>query len=152
MELKSTSFAQGAAIPRRHTCDGEDMSPPLEWGAAPAGTASFALICDDPDAPAGTWDHWLIWNIPGSAAGLPEGLPADGQLADGARQGANGWRTVGYRGPCPPRGKPHRYFFRLYALDRLLDLPPGAGKPQLQQAVRGHVVDQAELMARYGRS
>lgn len=150
-ELSSTAFSQGETIPRDHTCDGLDRSPPLTWRDAPAGAASFALICDDPDAPVGTWDHWVIWDIPGSAKSLPEGIPTDDELPDGARQGKNGWGTNGYRGPCPPRGKPHRYFFRLYALDAMLALAPGATKSQLHRAMEGHVLDEAELMGRYGR-
>jgi Raf kinase inhibitor-like YbhB/YbcL family protein len=152
MELTSEAFGTGESIPREHTCDGADRSPPLSWQGAPGGAASFALICDDPDAPVGTWDHWVIWNIPGTSMGLPAGVPTDDTLPDGARQGKNGWKTNGYRGPCPPRGGPHRYFFRLYALDAILDLASGAAKGQLLKAMEGHILAEAELMGRYARS
>jgi Raf kinase inhibitor-like YbhB/YbcL family protein len=150
-ELSSTAFTAGETIPRDHTCDGVDLSPPLVWRGTPEGTASFALICDDPDAPAGTWDHWVIWNIPGGSVGLAEGIDTGATLPDGARQGKNSWGTVGYRGPCPPRGKPHRYFFKLFALDATLDLAAGASKKQLLKAIEGHILAEAELMGRYGR-
>jgi Raf kinase inhibitor-like YbhB/YbcL family protein len=150
-ELSSTAFEPEATIPRAHTCDGDDRSPPLAWHGAPPGTAGYALICDDPDTPAGTWVHWLIWNVPGDGQGLPEGVPADETLSDGARQGQNDFRRIGYGGPCPPRGRPHRYFFKLYALDTTLDLAPGANKKQLLTAMQDHVLAEAELMGRYGR-
>lgn len=150
-EISSTAFKHGESIPREHTCDGADVSPPLAWRDAPAGTVTFALICDDPDAPVGTWDHWVIWNIPGTSSGLPSGVPREDILPDGARQGKNGWGTNGYRGPCPPRGKPHRYFFRLYALDTTLDLRPGASKQQVLAAMKGHILAQAEFYGLYQR-
>ncbi len=150
-ELSSTAFEPETTIPRDYTCDGDDRSPPLAWHDAPPGTASYALICDDPDAPAGTWVHWLIWNVPGDGQSLPEGVPADETLPDGARQGQNDFRRIGYGGPCPPRGRPHRYFFKLYALDTTLDLAPGASKKQLLKAMQDHVLAEAELMGRYGR-
>ncbi len=150
-EISSAAFKHGENIPREHTCDGADVSPPLTWREAPAGTVSFALICDDPDAPVGTWDHWVIWNIPGTSSGLPRGVPRADTLPDGARQGKNGWGTNGYRGPCPPRGKPHRYFFRLYALDTTLDLRPGASKQQVLAAMEGHILAQAEFYGLYQR-
>jgi Raf kinase inhibitor-like YbhB/YbcL family protein len=150
-ELSSTAFEPETTIPRTHTCDGDDRSPPLAWHDAPQGTASYALICDDPDAPAGTWVHWLIWNVPGDGQSLPEGIPTDETLPDGARQGQNDFRRIGYGGPCPPRGRPHRYFFKLYALDTTLDLAPGANKKQLLKAIQDHVLAEAELMGRYGR-
>jgi Raf kinase inhibitor-like YbhB/YbcL family protein len=152
MELTSPAFGPGEHIPRQHTCDGADRSPALTWTGAPGGVVGFALVCDDPDAPVGTWDHWLIWNIPGENAGLPEGVPTDDTLPDGACQGKNGWGTNGYRGPCPPRGRPHRYFFRLYALDAALNLAPGADKSRLLSAMGGHVLAEAELMGRYARA
>ncbi len=151
LSLTSTAFTEGGTIPRDHTCDGADRSPPLSWSGVPAGTAVFALICDDPDAPVGTWDHWVIWDIPGDLTGLPEGVAPLDTLPDGARQGRNGWGTNGYRGPCPPRGKPHRYFFRLYALDASPGLRAGATKGQLLHAMEGHILAEAELMGRYGR-
>lgn len=126
--LRSTDFAEGASIPRAFTCEGEDRSPALEWSDAPAGTKTFALIADDPDAPVGTWVHWVIYNIPGSAHSLPSGMEKKERLADGSRQGRNDFRKTGYNGPCPPPGKPHRYFFKLYALSAELTLASGAGK------------------------
>jgi Raf kinase inhibitor-like YbhB/YbcL family protein len=149
-ELTSTVFAQGEPIPLKYTCDGEDVSPPLEWGDPTQGTQSFALISDDPDAPVGTWDHWVLYNLPGEARSLPEAVPPDAELPDGSRHGQNSWRRLGYGGPCPPSGT-HRYFFKLYALDTTLDLASGANKKQLLQAMEGHILGQAELMGVYSR-
>ena len=143
-QLSSSAFAAGQPIPGQYTCRGKDISPPLSWGEPPKGTQSFALTCDDPDAPGGVWVHWTIYNLPGNTRALLEGLPTDGQLPDGSRQGLNGWRQTGYRGPCPPSGT-HRYFFRLYALDAPLNLPAGADKQQLTKAMEGHILLQAEL-------
>jgi len=147
-QLSSSAFAQGQPIPPQYTCRGKDVSPPLNWSDAPAGTQSFALICDDPDAPAGDWVHWLIYNLPAATHSLPEGVPTDGQLPDGSRQGLNGWGQTGYRGPCPPSGT-HRYFFKLYALDTVLNLPPGATKQQLLKAMEGHILARTELMGTF---
>jgi len=149
-ELASSAFAAGESIPRKYTCDGEDISPPLEWKDPPEGTQSFALLADDPDAPIGTWVHWVLYNLPAEARGLPEALPADAELPDGSRHGKNGWRRLGYGGPCPPRG-PHRYFFRLYTLDTVLELTAGVGKKRLLRALEGHVLAHAELMGVYAR-
>ncbi|RMF89683.1 MAG: YbhB/YbcL family Raf kinase inhibitor-like protein [Methanobacteriota archaeon] len=149
--LTSTAFEEGGTIPLQHTCDGEDISPSLSWEGIPHGTRSLALIMDDPDAPAGTWVHWVIYNIPGDRAGLPEGVPAEESLADGTLQGTNDFRRIGYGGPCPPRGPPHRYYFKLYALDTALDLPAGASKAELERAMDGHIIGRGELMGRYGR-
>jgi Raf kinase inhibitor-like YbhB/YbcL family protein len=149
--LKSTAFAPGAEIPKKHTCEAADVSPALEWSGTPARTVSFALIMDDPDAPAGTWVHWVLWNLPASAHGLPEAVAKQDQLGDGTRQGRNSFRKIGYNGPCPPPGKPHRYFFRLYALDEKLEVAPGASSADLQAAMRGHIVGQAEYMGTYRR-
>ena len=151
MEITSPAFQQGAHMPKRHTREGDDLSPALEWTNAPAGTQSFALICDDPDAPVGTWVHWVIWNIPADATALPEGIPADEALADGATQGANDFREIGYGGPMPPPGKAHRYYFKLYALDLKLDLAPGAAKKALLDAMEGHILAEAEVMGLYKR-
>ncbi len=151
LKVESPAFSPGGDIPRQHTCDGPDLSPPLRWSEPPAGTQSLALICDDPDAPAGTWVHWVLYRIPASARGLPEGVPKRETLADGSRQGRNDFGKVGYGGPCPPRGPKHRYFFKLYALDTVLDLPPGATKAELLKAMEGHILAQGELMGRYGR-
>lgn len=149
-ELTSAAFKQGEAIPRQYSCDGQDISPPLAWGDPPQGTQSFALIMDDPDAPAGVWVHWVLYNLPAGSRGLPEALPTDAQLADGSRQGKNSGGRLGYGGPCPPRGT-HRYFFKLYALDKVLDLAPGATKEQLLKAIEGHILAQTELMGKYTR-
>ena len=150
-ELISSAFSGGEAIPRRHTCDGEDLSPALAWEDAPEGVASFALIMDDPDAPVGTWVHWVLFNIPATARSLEEGMAPDAQLADGSRHGSNSWGRLGYGGPCPPSGI-HRYFFKLYALDEALDLEPGASKEDLLEAIQGHVLAQTELMGTYSRA
>jgi Raf kinase inhibitor-like YbhB/YbcL family protein len=151
IEVTSPSFAPGQAIPARHTCDADDLSPLLRWSGIPERAVSLALICDDPDAPAGTWTHWVLYGLPATTTELPEGVPADETLASGARQGINDFRRVGYGGPCPPRGKPHRYFFRLYALDARLDLAPRASKQALLDAIEGHEVGRGELMGTYRR-
>lgn len=150
MTLTSSAFTHGAMIPKEYTCDGKDISPPLSWGDPPEKTQSFALIMDDPDAPMGTWVHWVIYNIPATARGLPEGVPKDADLPDGSRQGRNSWRKIGYGGPCPPSGT-HRYFFKLYALDIVLTLASGATKDELLKAMEGHILANAELMGRYAR-
>jgi Raf kinase inhibitor-like YbhB/YbcL family protein len=150
MTLTSSAFTHGAMIPKEYTCDGKDISPPLRWSEPPEKTQSFALIMDDPDAPMGTWVHWVIYNIPATARGLSEGIPKDADLPDGSRQGRNSWRRVGYGGPCPPSGT-HRYFFKLYALDTVLSFAAGATKEELLKAMEGHILAQAELMGRYSR-
>ncbi len=151
MEIWSSAFEKGGTIPGRYTCDGPDLSPPLTWSGAPAGTKSFALICDDPDAPMGTWVHWVVYNIPPDRNKLPEGMDNSPILAGGILQGTNDFRRTGYGGPCPPRGPAHRYFFKLYALDDTVDLRPGATKRDLEKAMKGHIIAEAELMGRYGR-
>ena len=149
-QLKSTAFQDGTAIPAVYTCDGRDISPPLDWGVPPEGTNSLALISDDPDAPAGTWVHWVIYNLPPTLQGLPEAFPKDAQRPDGTRQGNTDFRRTGYGGPCPPSGT-HRYFFKLYSLDTMLSVPPGATARQLEQAMQGHIVAEARLMGTYAR-
>ena len=151
--LTSGAFAAGGAIPAKYTCDGSDVSPALAWSGAPAGTAAFALIADDPDAPAGTWVHWVLFNLPGSLTALPEDVAKTDQLAalGGALQGRNDFRRIGYGGPCPPAGRPHRYFFKLYALDAALPLKAGATKQDVERAMRGHVLGEASLMGSYAR-
>ena len=149
--VESPAFEAKGKIPQKHTCDGADISPPLAWKEAPPGTKSFTLISDDPDAPAGTWVHWVIYDIPPDTGGLEEGIPKTEELANGAKQGMTDFRKVGYGGPCPPPGKAHRYFFKLYALDRALDLPPKATKADLLVAMNGHVLAQDELMGLYQR-
>ena len=152
MEIKVTSsaFEDGGMIPAKYTCDGADMSVPLRLENVPAGAKSIALISDDPDAPVGTWVHWVLFNWPADAAEMAENVPADRELPNGARQGTNDFRRIGYGGPCPPSGV-HRYFFRIYALDTMLDLAAGATKKQLLDAMEGHIVGQGRLMGRYGR-
>ena len=147
--LKTTAFSEGGPIPKKYTCDGPDLSPALNWSGAPSGTQSLALIADDPDAPVGTWTHWIAWNIPPEAA-LPEGVAKVETLSSGTRQGKNDFKRIGYGGPCPPAGKAHRYFFKLYALDVKLDVKAGANRKELERAMKGHVLAQAELMGRYG--
>jgi hypothetical protein len=149
--LKSTAFANGGEIPSRYACDGADLSPALNWEDVPAGAQSLALIVDDPDAPAGVWTHWIVWNIPARATILPEGVPKVEVLSNGARQGSNDFKRIGYGGPCPPPGKPHRYFFKLYALNARLDLKAGAGRNELELAMKPHVLAQAVWMGAYKR-
>jgi Raf kinase inhibitor-like YbhB/YbcL family protein len=150
LKLTSTAFDEGGAIPVRHTCDGEDISPPLAWSGVPDGTKTLALVADDPDAPRGTWVHWVVYRLPAAARSLPENLPARETLDDGTRQGKNDFQKVGYGGPCPPSGT-HRYYFKLYALDTDLTLPSAATKDQLLKAMDGHILVQCELMGRYKR-
>src|SRR2546425_8573123 len=150
-ELKSSAFKAGETIPRKHTCDGQDLSPPLAWTDPPPGTKSFALVSDDPDAPGGTWVHWVLYGVPASATGLPEGVRPAPTLDDGSRQGTNDFRRTGYGGPCPPPGAPHRYSFRLYALDSALNLKPRMSKAQLLESVHRHNLGEATLMGRFSR-
>ncbi|MGD0612561.1 MAG: YbhB/YbcL family Raf kinase inhibitor-like protein [Anaerolineales bacterium] len=148
IQLTSTAFPQGKPIPAVYTCTGRNISPPLAWSDSPAGTQSFALIVDDLDAPGGTWTHWVIYNIPATEAGLKEGTQSLERLGNGSRNGKNSWGKLGYGGPCPPSGT-HRYFFKLYALDRLLGLSSGASAAQLVKAMQGHILATAELMGTY---
>ena len=150
MVLTSSAFEEGAMIPSKFTCDGENVSPALSWSGAPAGVKTFALIADDPDAPMGTWVHWVIFNIPDSVNHLAEAVPAVPTLPNGAVQGKNDFRKIGYGGPCPLGGV-HRYFFKLYALDTRLALQPGSTKAELLKAMEGHILAQAQLMGRYSR-
>jgi hypothetical protein len=150
-ELKSSAFQQDQSIPRKYTCDGPDVSVPLQWTNPPAGTKSFALIADDPDAPVGTWVHWVLYDLPAETRELPEGLPTQETLPNGAKQGLNDFRRVGYGGPCPPPGPAHRYFFKLYALDSQTNLKPRATKQQLLDAMKGHILAETQLVGRYKR-
>jgi hypothetical protein len=152
MKLTSTAFQNGRPIPVQHTGDGADVSPPLQWSGAPAGTKSFALICDDPDAPVGTWVHWVIYGLPSAMNELPKKISTAESLPSGAKQGLNDSRRVGYSGPLPPPGKPHRYFFKLYALDAELPLKPRATKSELLRAMEGHILAEAQLMGTYQRT
>lgn len=145
--LSSNGFTQEALIPEVYTCDGKDISPELVWEGAPENTKSFVMIFDDPDAPAGTWDHWILFNIPADTNSLPENLNA---LPAGTKEGVNSWGRTGYGGPCPP-DRLHRYYFKLYALDALLDLADGVGKADIERAMQAHIVAQTELMGRYNR-
>lgn len=152
LKLRASRFDHGSDIPRQFTCDGQDISPAVTWTAPPQGTGSLALVVEDPDAPAGTWVHWVLYDIPPGERGLPEGIPHDATLPSGARQGMNDFKKVGYGGPCPPPGPPHRYFFRLYALDSAVAVDSGATASELRHAMRGHVLAEAELMGRYRRA
>lgn len=152
MEIKitSTAFEEGGMIPAKYTCDEEDVSPPLAWDSEPEGTKTLALICDDPDAPMGTWVHWVLFNLPSDMNELPENILPERELDSGARQGMNDFGRIGYGGPCPPGGT-HRYYFKLYALDSVLDLEAGAKKPQLLEAMEGHILAEGQLMGKYSR-
>ena len=149
--LTSTAFAQGGPIPVKYSCKGEDISPPLAWGDPPAGTQSLALIMDDPDAPAGTWDHWIVFNLPADVRKLPEDMPAGMKFGDvAATFGKNSWGRSEYGGPCPPGGT-HRYFFKLYALDTTLSVCENASKKQVMAAIQGHILAKTELMGTFSR-
>ncbi len=151
--LTSSAFAEGATIPAKHSCEGPDVSPPLAWTGAPENTNTYALIMDDPDAPMGTWVHWVLWNLPGTRGSLPENVSKTGEPKElgGVLQGNNTWPKIGYYGPCPPPGKPHRYYFKLYALDGPLSVKAGATKADVERATQGHVLAQAQLMGTYAR-
>jgi len=150
MELTSPSFKNGEAIPRKYSCDGQDISPPLRWKNLPDGAASLALIMDDPDAPGRTWVHWVLLNLPASMNELPENITSEPELPGGGSQGNNSWNRTGYGGPCPPGGT-HRYFFKLYALDTQLELSAGATKEEALKAMEGHILAQGEIMGTYTR-
>lgn len=149
--ITSPAFVAGAKITVEYTCDGQNSSPPLGWGDGPAGTASFALIVDDPDAPSGAFTHWVIFNLPPDTRGLPEAVPNENKLPSGALQGKNGFGKIGYAGPCPPSGSPHHYRFALYALDKFLDLAAGVSKEQALRAMQGHVLAESQLIGVYQR-
>ncbi len=151
LQISSPAFSAGESIPKKFTCDGPDVSPKLSWGDPPAKAQSFTLIMDDPDAPGGTWVHWVLYDVPADAKELPEAVPKQDQLASSARQGRNDFGKAGYGGPCPPPGKPHRYFFKLYALDTKLNLKARATKADVERAMKGHILAQAELIGKYGR-
>ena len=152
MEIKLTSsaFKEGEAIPRQYTCDGIDISPPLEWTGVPKSAKTIALIADDPDAPSGTFVHWVLYNLPAENIGLVENVPATENVKGGGIQGKNGFEKIGYGGPCPPSGT-HRYFFKIYALDNELPLKAGATKAEVEKAMQGHIVAQGQLMGTYSR-
>ena len=148
--LTSEAFAQEGPIPAQYACTGSDISPSLTWSEPPAGAQSFALIMEDPDAPVGTWVHWVLFNIPVSSRGLTEAIPSEGTLSDGSMHGKNSGGNLGYNGPCPPSGT-HRYFFKLYALDEMLGLSSGADKGELLKAMEGHILAQGELMGTFSK-
>ncbi|MFC1738478.1 YbhB/YbcL family Raf kinase inhibitor-like protein [Planctomycetota bacterium] len=152
MEIKITSpaFEEGGMIPSKYTCDGEDISPPLQWQNVPEGTKSIALISDDPDAPMGTWVHWVLYELPAETSELAENIPADESLPNGAKQGTSDFGRIGYGGPCPPSGT-HRYFFKIYALDSDAGLEAGATKGQLLKAMEGHILATGQLIGKYKR-
>ncbi len=151
--FSSASFPNAGDIPKKFTCDGADLSPQLKWSGTPKATATLALIVDDPDAPVGNWNHWTMWNIPPFSQGLSEGMAKEKQLPDGSLQGTNDFRKIGYNGPCPPAGKPHRYYFRLFALDSKIELQKlDSGKKELEDAIKGHVLARTEWMGKYQRS
>lgn len=150
IKVTNSAFEEGGMIPRKYTCDGADVSPPLGWTGVPEEAKTLALISDDPDAPMGTWVHWVLFNLPARIQEIHEAIPAEKELTNGARQGRNDFRKIGYGGPCPPGGT-HRYYFKLYALDTVLNLPAGATKAELLKAMEGHILEEGQLMGRYKR-
>jgi len=152
IRVTSPAFEPGESIPRQYTDDGQDESPPLKWDHAPAGTKHFAIVCEDPDATKGLFTHWLAFNLPAESRGLGKGFPKEPTLPDGTVQGTNGFGRIGYSGPAPPRGKPHRYTFRVYALDGPLELPPGAHRDDLATAMFDHVLAEGQLQGVYART
>ncbi|HXZ81497.1 MAG TPA: YbhB/YbcL family Raf kinase inhibitor-like protein [Terriglobales bacterium] len=152
LQLSTTAFNPQGNIPKQFTCDGADISPDLSWGEPPKGTRALVLIADDPDAPVGLWTHWLIYDLPAEKRQLQQGFPKDRDLADGGRQGQNDFRKIGYNGPCPPPGKPHRYYFKLFALEAPLGLKAGATRKEVDAAMKqARVLAQTEVMGKYGR-
>ncbi len=151
LSIKSSAFNDGGMMDAKYTGKGEDMSPSLSWSGAPDGTKSFALICDDPDAPFMTWVHWVIYDIPANVGELPEAVPKEKTLSSGARQGRNDFRKIGYGGPYPPPGGAHRYFFKLYALDTMLNLEPGLAKKELLKKMEGHILEEAQIIGKFKR-
>ncbi len=151
MQITSTAFKAGESIPAKHTCEGKNVSPPLQWTGVPKEAKSLALIADDPDAPVGIWVHWVVFDLPASTTELAEDTPKSQFILGKAKQGLNDFKHLGYGGPCPPPGKPHRYFFKIYALDAMLDLKPGATKKDVELAMARHILDKAELIGTYQR-
>jgi Raf kinase inhibitor-like YbhB/YbcL family protein len=145
LKITSLAFSEGETIPVKYTCDGSNLSPQLDWTSVPQGTQSLALIADDPDTPVGTWVHWVLFDLPPDLTSLPEGASGSGT------QGKNSSQSLSYGGPCPPKGNPHRYYFKLYALDSLLNLAEGASKAEVEKAMHGHILAQGQLMGLYGR-
>ena len=152
IEVSSPAFAEGGPIPGKYTCEGEDISPDLSWSGVPEGVRSIALIADDPDAPAGTWVHWVLYGLPADATGLDQGVPDTETLPNGAKQGSNDFNRLGYGGPCPPKGHGvHRYYFKVYALDAETSLGPGATKEELLREMEGHILGQGQVMGTFER-
>jgi Raf kinase inhibitor-like YbhB/YbcL family protein len=151
LAISSPAFRDGEQIPVEFTCDGSNTSPALHWSGAPSGTRTFALVCDDPDAPARTFVHWVIYNLPAAKSSLAPSVPPKGELDEGVLQGLNSARRVGYVGPCPPHGR-HRYFFKLYALDKSLALSGSPTKEELQTAMKGHIIEETQLVGTYERT
>ena len=151
MKLSSSAFASGGAIPVKYTCEGENSSPPLAWSGVPQGTKSIALVCDDPDAPGGTWVHWVLYDLPPTTNELTEKLAPTPSLPNSGKQGTNSFEKIGYGGPCPPPGKGHHYLFKLYALDSTIALKPGATKVELLGAMEHHVLGEGRLVGTYQR-
>lgn len=151
LDVSSPAFHDGQSIPKEYTADGKNVSPPIKWSTPPGGTKSLALICDDPDAPAGSWVHWVVYGIPASVTSLAEAIPSDGKLANGAKQGTNSFRKVGWGGPSPPPGKPHRYFFKVYAVDVDLSAEPQADAKQIEKKITGHTLASGQLIGTYAR-
>jgi len=151
LQLSSRAFENDQRIPVKYTADGADVSPPLAWTGVPDSAQAFVLICDDPDAPVGNWIHWVLYDIPGDARELPENVPPEESVLESAKQGKNDFRKLGYGGPAPPPGKPHRYIFTLYAIDAPTGLPAGAGKQEVLQAIEGHVAAKSQLTGIYSR-
>lgn len=151
MEIISTVFEAKGEIPKVYTCDDKDISPALKWSGQPEGTKSFVLICDDPDAPAKTWVHWVLYGIPPEVVTLEEDVPAKEVLDFGAKHGINDFGNFGYGGPCPPPGKPHRYYFKIYALDFMPDWEPGMSKKDVMKGIEGHILAEGQHMGTYGR-
>ncbi len=151
MEFSSPSFKYGAIIPGKFTLDGEDVSPPLKWLCHQKHIKNYAIVCDDPDAPSGTWVHWVYYNIPAEYTELPENIPAVEKPGIGGTQGINNFNRIGYDGPSPPEGHLHRYFFKIYALNTMHDLEPGFSKKKLMQVIQESIVDKASFMGKYQR-
>ena len=150
IKITSSAFEEGGMIPKKYTCDDINVSPPLTWNSIPDGTKSFALICDDPDAPMGTWVHWVLFNLSANIKELPENITPQQILESGAKQGKNDFGNIGYGGPCPPGGT-HRYYFKLYGLDAEINLDSGTTKKQLLKAMEGHILAEGQLMGKYNR-
>ena len=153
IQVTSSAFTEGASIPKRYTCEGQDTSPDLKWSGLPPSIRSIALISDDPDAPGTTWVHWVLYGLPPDTTELAEAVAATEELSSGAKQGTNDFGRIGYGGPCPPKGHgPHRYYFKVYALDAEVDLKPGATKSDLLGAMKGHIIAEGQLMGTYERN